>query len=129
MDEAKEVKSQLSPLTRELLMSVMEKTVVRKGIPVEMPEWGRTVYVRPQTVHEADLDSIGIPKEEGLRLAAGVARILCDAEGTRLMINPTKEELQKFAQQPWTLLQRLIEKSMEFGHEKPDSKKPSGVSS
>ena len=124
------MKDSIEALTRETLLAAMSRTVTTKGIPVEMPEWGRTVYVRPQTVYEADVDATENPKEKGMRLAAGVARILCDKEGNRIMLQPSAEELQKLSKQPWTLLQRLIEKSLDFGDDKEaDAKKPSGVSS
>ena len=81
-----------------------------KPRPVEVPGWG-TVYVRPLTVEEVDAaaETVAADVDKHRRIARGAARVLCNAEGIRLLDATNDEHVSLLARQPWTLLQRVIE--------------------
>lgn len=101
---------------RAALLAAMQATAANPPQPVEVPKWG-TVYVRFLTVADveaaseaaapvADKDAPPRPKRD---IARGVARILCDAEGTRVFDPSSPADIEFLASQPWALLRLITE--------------------
>lgn len=96
-------------LTLASLMQAMKATASPTPLAVDVPPWGR-IYVRPQTVEEVDAYSEDDKADETKtrRLARGAARVICDAQGKRLFDPNNEEHLTILAQQPWSLLQKVL---------------------
>lgn len=78
-------------------------------VQVELEGFG-TVYIKPLTV--ADVEEQAAETKEGNRLARSIARVLCDAEGNRLLDPSSDEEVALIASQSWGSLESL-RKAME----------------
>jgi hypothetical protein len=92
------------------LRAAMKATAVPKPKKLpEVPGWG-TLYVKPLTVEEVDLQQqeIAVEGKDPLRFARGVARLLCDENGDTLFDPSNPDDLQLLAKQPWDMLQGVI---------------------
>lgn len=100
-----------SQLDTAALLAALTATadVAAQTRPVEVPGWG-TVYVRPLTVAEVDAaaNTRVDDTDKHLRIARGAARVLCDAQGQRLLDPTNDEHVALLARQPWSLLQRVV---------------------
>ena len=81
-------------MDRAALLAGMEAAAAAaaKPMPVEVPEWGSTVYVR-STLTVADIEEMPVAGEKGTRraISRSAARVLCDEAGA-LLFDPAKEE-------------------------------------
>lgn len=94
------------------LLQLLGETAAAGAKPraVDVPGWG-TVYVRPLTVAEVDAaaETAATDTDRQRRIARGAARVLCNAEGVRLLDPRNDDHVDLVARQPWSLLQRVIE--------------------
>lgn len=77
-------------MTRDELRAKILATASPKPVPVNVPEWG-DVYVRPLLVGEIeDMSADADPK---LKIARGIARMLCDERGELLFDQASADDL------------------------------------
>lgn len=104
-------------MTLEDLMQRMQSTHNIAPKPVDIPVWGR-IYVRPQTVEEADeaVERAGGREEfsklfesRKRRLALRAAQVICNESGERLFDPSSAEHLDYLTSQPWDLLRQVHE--------------------
>lgn len=91
------------------LMAAMNATADEKPRPVEVPGWG-TVYVKPLTVEEADVDEeeLESDKKSRSRLARGAAKLMCDENGKRIFDPENASHIALLKKQPWSLLRKIV---------------------
>lgn len=95
--------------TREELIAAIRATAVQEPRAVAVPKWG-TVYVRDITVGEVEEQTADTEqKNDKMRIARGVARVLCDENGELLFDANDNEHVALLAKQPWKLLRKIIE--------------------
>lgn len=95
--------------TREELLAAIRATAVQEPRAVVVPKWG-TVYVRDITVGEVEEQTADMEqKNDKMRIARGVARVLCDENGELLFDANDNEHVALLAKQPWKLLRKIIE--------------------
>lgn len=96
-------------MDRQSLIGAMALTANPALVSVEVPKWG-TIYVKQPTVEEVDAQSTFKEPEDGKvrRFARAAARIMCDADGTRLFDPTSEEDIQLLAKQPWELLEKVL---------------------
>lgn len=95
-------------MNRDALIAAMQATAAQAPRPVNVPGWGE-VFVRSVTVEEIEAqteDTEGAKDKH--KIARGVARVLCDAEGNALLDPTNDEHVKLIAKQPWPLLRRII---------------------
>jgi len=89
------------------------KAADMKAYPVEVPEWGGTVYIRVMTVGERDSHELEWlrSKERGVPnfRSKFLVKILSDAEGNRLFKD---EQAPKLAEKNGDVCHRLFEIAM-----------------
>lgn len=103
--------------SREELLALMQVTADAKPIPVVTKSWG-TLYVKPPTVEEVDESSQedeakqkedeAEGKKDRHRFARSAARVICDAEGTRVFDVTNPDDINLLAKQPWGELQKVL---------------------
>lgn len=76
-----------------------------KPVKVDTPAWGR-VWVRVLTC--ADVDEAKADPGDKLRIARGVARVLCDADGVLLFDPSNEEDVKSIASLPWADLSGIL---------------------
>ncbi len=95
-------------MNRDELIAAMRATAAQEPRPVTVPGWGE-VFVRSVTVEEIEAqteDTEGAKDKH--KIARGVARVLCDAEGNALLDPTNDEHVKLLAKQPWPLLRRIL---------------------
>lgn len=95
-------------MDRAALLAAMQAAAGAKPVPVDMPAWGGTVYVRQLSVADVE-DASGEDRSDKRNLCRAAARVLCDQDGARLFDPSSAVDLQLLAQQPWTVLQRVLD--------------------
>lgn len=97
-------------LTLEELRKAMDATHNAPPREITVPVWGR-LWVRPQTVAEADVAAERKPDDDGRkrRLARNAAQVICDETGRRLFDMENREHLDYLCEQPWELLHMVIQ--------------------
>ena len=101
---------------REALIAAMQVTAAAalKPVPVKTKQWG-TVYVKAVSVAEVEEQVNEVPVEGKKRsIARGAARVLCDADGTRMFDPDNAEHIELLAAQPWPLLQKVLSAGDKF---------------
>lgn len=76
-----------------------------KPLPVDIPAWGR-VWVRVRTV--AEVEDTKPVEGDKLRIARGVARVLCTEAGMLLFNPDSEEDVKSIASLPWVDLSNVI---------------------
>lgn len=76
-----------------------------KPVPVDTPSWGR-VWVRVLTC--ADVDEAKSKPDDKMRLARGVARVLCDEAGVLLFDPDNETDVADIATLPWSELSGIL---------------------
>ena len=95
--------------TREELIAAIRATATQAPRAITVPKWG-TVYVRDITVGEVEEQTEDTEhKNDKLRIARGVARVLCDESGALLFDANDNEHVALLAKQPWKLLRKVLE--------------------
>lgn len=95
-------------------LEALRRTAVIKPKPVDVPGWPR-LYVRALTVAEVEAQAEDTAdKNDKHRIARGAARVMCDAEGARLVDPDNQDEVNLLASQPWSLLRRVLDGSEAF---------------
>lgn len=95
-------------MNREELVEAMRLTATEAPRKVDVPKWG-TVYVRDVTVAEVEEQTRDTEdKQDKMRIARGVARVLCDENGNRLFDPDDADDVGLLAKQPWKLLSKII---------------------
>ncbi|ABX34284.1 hypothetical protein Daci_1641 [Delftia acidovorans SPH-1] len=79
-----------------------------KPVPVDTPAWGR-LWLRVLTC--ADVDGAKPPEGEKMRLAHGVAQVLCDEDGVLLFDPASEEDVKSIATLPWADLSGILAKA------------------
>lgn len=95
-------------MNRDALIAAMQATAAQAPRPVTVPGWGE-VFVRSVTVAEIEAqteDTEGAKDKH--KIARGVARVLCDADGNPILDATNDEHVQLIARQPWPLLRRIL---------------------
>jgi hypothetical protein len=111
--------SKRDPSAVEALMAAMRATAARAPASVEIEGWG-TVHVRPPTVAEVDSARLQTePEGDGLELARGACRVICDADGARIFDAANADHVALLAAQPWSMLQRVIAAARGGGDHQP----------
>lgn len=93
-------------MDRAQLLAAMEAAAAPKPMPVDVPAWGGTVYVRPLTVAEVESQS---GDKSDKRLARAAARVVCDAAGQRLFDPSSDDDVALISRQPWSILQLVLD--------------------
>lgn len=92
---------------RDALIAAMQATAAEKPRAVVVPKWGE-VFVRSVTVAEIEEQSADTAGNDKHKIARGVARVLCDADG-KLVFDPTSQaDIELIAKQPWKLLRKVL---------------------
>lgn len=95
-------------MNRADLLAAMAATAKQAPTPVTIPGWGE-VFVRSITVGEVEAQTSDTEgAKDKYRIARGVARVLCDAEGRPLLDPEDDEHVKLLSRQPWSLLRRII---------------------
>lgn len=95
-------------------LAALQATAVIKPKPVTVAGWP-TVYVRALTVAEVeDQADDTADKQDKHRLARGAARVMCDADGKRLIDPDNQDEVNLLASQPWALLRTVLAAAESF---------------
>jgi hypothetical protein len=95
-------------MDRKALLAAMKLTAEQKLTAVDVDGWGK-VYVRQITVAEVEeqaADTEG--QKDKNRIARGVARVLCDEKGDRLLDPANDEDVKLLARQPWPKLREIL---------------------
>ncbi|GGI16448.1 hypothetical protein [Oxalicibacterium faecigallinarum] len=95
-------------LNTDQLIAGLRAAASLPPIKVPMPEWGGVVYVRPLTVAEVEAQTAVVDKDEKTKIARSTCRVLCDADGNRLLDGDNPEHVAHIAQQEWSVLQRIM---------------------
>lgn len=93
---------------RNALDSYAEKI---KPARVEIPEIGQAVYIRKLTLGEVEEQAADSTSKDRARLAYAVARVLVDDGGKALYNKDDENDIKKLSQQPWPLINRILEES------------------
>lgn len=96
-------------MNKEELIAAMRATAATPPVKVEVEGWG-TLYVRPPTVAEVDVARTQQEVDDGLQLARGACRVICDEHGARVFDPTNKEEVELLNSQPFDLVKRVLEK-------------------
>lgn len=95
-------------------LAALQATAAVKPKAVNVPGWP-TVYVRALTVAEVEAQTEDTAnKDDKHRIARGAARVMCDADGNRLIDPDNQDEVNLLASQPWSLLRLVLEGSDAF---------------
>lgn len=100
---------------QDALLKAMDATALVKPRPVTIPGWP-TVYVRVLTVGEVE-DRPDTPKGTATDkrvLCRGVAEVLCNEKGVRLLDPNNQAHIDRLAKQPFFLLQRILDEVNAF---------------
>ncbi len=89
------------------LLKAMQQTSAVKPRPVIIPGWP-PVYVRSMTVAEAEEQPTDKGKDKRA-ICRGVARLLCNEKGERILNPDNEEHIAQIAAQPWPLVQSILE--------------------
>lgn len=105
----------------EALLAAMQATASPKPVLISVAQWerhplfaGRKLFVKMRTVEEVEADSewekkvLDASADKRRRLAFGAALILCDEDGKRLLDPTDQVVLDCLAQQPWAILQKVV---------------------
>lgn len=93
---------------RDALIAAMQATAAQKPRAVTVPGWGE-VFVRSVTVEEVEAQADDTEGERDKRkIARGVARVLCDAQGNRIFDPANAEDVALISKQPWPLLRKVL---------------------
>jgi len=99
-------------MDRASLMAAMEAAASSKPLPVDVPAWGGTVYVRQLTVAEVEEQTEDTEqKADKHRIARATARVLCDEHGVRLFDPRSDADVALIGRQPWNVLRAILAKS------------------
>ena len=99
-------------MNRDDFLAAIEGAV-EKPTPLDVPKLGR-VYIKSLTV--AEVDAIAIRTAEPgfvYTNAYGVAQILCDADGERVLDATKPEDVATLARLPWATLKFILEANAE----------------
>jgi hypothetical protein len=95
-------------------LAALQATAAVKPKAVDVPGWP-TVYVRSITVAEVEAQANDTAnKDDKHRIARGAARVMCDADGNRLIDPDNQDEVNLLASQPWALLRKVIDGAETF---------------
>lgn len=95
-------------------LAALQATAAVKPKAIDVPGWPK-VYVRALTVAEVEAQSEDTAnKDDKHRIARGAARVMCDADGNRLIDPDNQDEVNLLASQPWSLLRLVLEGSDTF---------------
>lgn len=98
-------------MDRETLMAAMRVTAAPSLSSVDVDGWG-TLHVRQLTVSEVEDQADDTKdKKDKHRLARAAARLICDDTGSRLFDHANDDDVQLLANQPWHMLQKVLEVS------------------
>ncbi len=76
-----------------------------KPVPVDTTLWGR-VWVRILTC--ADVEEVKSKPDDKMRIARGVARVLCDESGVLLFDPGSEDDVAAVASLPWAELNSIL---------------------
>lgn len=97
-------------MTLDDLRKAMDATRNAPPKEITVPVWGK-LWVRPQTVEEADEAADRKPDDDGRkrRLARNAAQVICNEAGERLFDVNNREQLDYLCEQPWELLHKVVQ--------------------
>ena len=100
-------------MDRAALLAAMEAAALAKPVPVNVPAWGGTIYVRRLSVADVE-DASGAYRADKRNLSRAAARVVCDEHGQRIF-NPADEgDINLIAGQPWSVLQQVLDAILPF---------------
>lgn len=99
MSEVKEAKKSIS-------LAQILGSKDREPVPVEVPEWGGTVYLKAMNAHlaRAYSEAVNDPDKKHSSTVLAVQVCLCDEQGNQLVPD---DALDEFKQKNWGIIQRL----------------------
>lgn len=98
----------------EFLAALQATAVIKPKKVDDVPEWPG-VHVRALTVAEVEAQADDTAdKSNKHRIARGAARVMCDADGNRLIDPDNQDEVNLLASQPWALLRKVLAASETF---------------
>lgn len=98
-------------MDRETLMAAMRVTAAPSLSSLDVDGWGK-LHVRQLTVAEVEDQADDTKdKKDKHRLARAAARLICDDAGNRIFDHADDADVQLLAQQPWHMLQKVLEVS------------------
>lgn len=106
-------------MNRDQIITAMQATAAQKPRAVTVNGWGE-VFIRALTVAEVEEQTNDVAEKKDAdgnavvdknRLARSAARLLCDADGQRLLDPENAEDVALLAKQPWKLLRQILAES------------------
>jgi hypothetical protein len=105
-------------MNRDELLTALQASAAQKPRAVFIKGWGE-VFIRALTVAEVEEQTDDTAKKDAEgnvvldknRLARSAARLLCDAQGTKLLDPDNADDVALLAQQPWKLLRLVLNES------------------
>lgn len=91
----------------QTLIAAMRATAAAPPRPITVAGWG-DLFVRQPTVAEVDIARREAEASDGMELARGACRVICDSSGARVFDPGNSEHVALVASQPWALLQQVI---------------------
>lgn len=101
-------------MDRDILIAAMQARAAQAMCPRRITGelWGQELYARPLLAGEIDLNAVSDKESPDKRaLCRNAARLLCDADGNRLIDPSIPEQMDLFASMPWEDVQRILETS------------------
>lgn len=92
-------------LEQDLLKAMQSSATVNKPRAISVPGWPQ-VYVKGLTVAEAEEQPEG--KTDKRTISRGIARILCNEKGERILNPDNKEHVDMIAALPWASAQLVL---------------------